>query len=199
MFKIADVLQATPEYLLGQSESNDWAVHKDVIRAASAFTDKAIEDRQFSSRTIAVIGSKSESGEIEDMGPTEFTLTMTGMTRDVVGFVAGPAGSKSRKLIATYINDPAMAPAFDATVPVVFDLDVEPSPGDYALIFITGELEGRELRGTSFMMRKVVDQTKEWLTLEQHTPSLKFNLPRKFAKRMARVLVLRDYLMPPEE
>jgi hypothetical protein len=35
--------------------------------------------------------------------------------------------------------------------------------------------------------------------LEQHTPSLKFNLPRKFAKRMARVLVLRDYLMPPEE
>lgn len=198
MFKIAKALEATPDYLLGHTDVNEWDRNKSAIDAASHFSDGAISDTVDISRTVPVINSKSKSLDVSLPGHPDFPVTMTSITKDVIGFVAAPMGTSAKKLMATYINDPAMSPMFDNQAPVVFELERQPASGDYAIIFIGGEVEGREVRGSSFLLRKIVDQTRDWLTVEQHSPPMRLNFPRENAKSFARVLTMRDYLMPDD-
>lgn len=199
MFRIAQALEATPEYLLGHTDINDWSRNRSSVDAAAHFSENIVSENVDLSRTIPVINSISKSLMFEVSGVKAFPVTMTSITNDVIGFVAAPMGAKHKKLMSTYINDPVMAPVFDNQSPVVFELDREPNRGDYAIIFLGGEFEGRELRSTDFLLRRVVDLTKEWLTLEQHTPPLRHNFPRGNAKSFARVLTLRDYVMPENQ
>jgi hypothetical protein len=196
LFQISKVLETTPEYLLGAVDVNLWNENKLSIEAAAKFDAEAFSDITKANRTIPISGARSFSDKIDDLGVEDLTLVISGFNRQVVGFAAAPSGLPPGLFGAVYINDPAMAPAFDASVPVVFQFDGVPKSGDYALIFIGGKIEGRELHGTSFLFRRLVDQAKEWLTLEQFSPPLKFNVPTANVVRLVRVLSYRDYVVP---
>lgn len=196
MFAIAQVLKATPKYLFGQTDVNEFEKNEQTIIDATLFTDRAVAERRPGTRQIPVLSSNSLTGPINngDAGPVDVTLT--NIKGGVVGFVAAPSNAEIDSLLAVYVADPAMHPLFDSNVPVVFDLYSDVKTGDYALIFISGAINGKELRGTSFMLRRVVDQADEWITVEQLHPLVKMQIPRDIAKKMARVLTMRDYVMP---
>lgn len=199
LFKIASTLKATPAYLMGETDENEWEKDEQVLRVAANFNDQAISDRSNRSRTIPVIGSKSITDTVDDMGDVSIDLTITAMMKDIIGFVAPPAGLDGRGLIATYVNDLAMYPVFEPAVPIIMDLNREPGPGDYAVVMIGGIVEDRELKGTSFFLRRFVDRADDWITFEQFAPAFKFSVPAKHVSSMMRVLTLRDYIMPSED
>lgn len=198
MFAISRVLEASPKYLFGQSDVNDYEAHKETIKNASRFTDSALKQRIAGARQIPVMGSNSLSGPIPEEDGTEQELTLTSISHKVIGFVSAPIGYDANRLRATYVSDPAMVPLFDPDVPVVFDLNEHPRSGDYAMLFIAGTApSGQKLEGTAFMLRRIIDQTEEWVTVEQLQPLRRSRFEKESIGNALRVLTLRDYLMPP--
>jgi transcriptional regulator with XRE-family HTH domain len=190
MMKIATVLKATPDYLFGDTETNEWDANEKVISLAARFSEEAANERNLPGRHIPISGSKAFSDE------ETADLVVYGFTKDILGFAAGPIGMENEPMGAFYPADSTMAPVFEPSTPVVFVHKKEADVGDHALIFLRGIVDGKTVKGDTFILRKIVDRTDEWLTVQQHTPSRMARIPSDMVDHSIRALVLRDYIMP---
>lgn len=190
MMKIAKILEATPDYIFGDSSTNDWESNKQAISVAARFTDQAVNEHGLPGRRVPINGVKSVA---DDANPD---LVAYALIADIVGFAAKPAGS-SEKFGSFYPADSSMAPVFDPSTPVVFSLEREAELGDHALLFLR-DPEGRLKRNQTFILRKLVDRASDWVTVQQHTPSRMMRLPAKMVDHTRRVLILRDYVIPSQ-
>lgn len=193
MLKIANILKSTPEYLFGDVDDNDWEANVKTIGLASRFSDDAISKRKLPGRNIPIAGVRAISDESQP------DLTVYGFVKDILGFAASPAGMENVELGAFYPADSSMSPVFEPSTPVVFLHRNEAALGDHALIFIHDPENKVATGGQTFLLRKIVDRTDEWLTVQQHTPSRMMRLPSSTIEYTRKALVLRDYVTPTPE
>jgi hypothetical protein len=190
MMKISNVLKATPTYLFGDVDTNDWEENATAIGLASRFNDAAAYEQRVPGRSVPVHGVKASSDD------ADASLTVYGFTKEIVGFAAPPRGYEDHLVGAFYPVDSSMSPLYEPATPVVFSHKVEAKVGEHALVFLTGSFEGKEIRSGTFLLRKLVDKTDEWVTLQQHTPSRMMRLPTSVVQQCLRAFVMRDYIMP---
>lgn len=197
LMKLAKTLEATPAYLTGRVETNDWEGERRVIQLAASIDENAT--KQFSSgRVVPVVATNAmnDSGPL-NRGDVSTDLTVYSFKEEILAFAAPPLGMEGKQLGAFYPADTTMSPVFDPAVPVVFVHGEEAVIGGYGLVFIQGDQSRKGEQSPIFVLRRIVDRGDDWVTVEQHTPPEKRRLADGFVVRTRRVLSLRDYVMPP--
>ena len=197
LIKIAKVLQATPEYLTGETDTNEWDSQKAYVSIAASMNEQAEQD--FSDgRIVPVIGAVgiNEEGEAPQT-ETSKSVTVYKFNRDILAFAAAPLGAEVGKYGAFYPADSLMAPVYEPHVPAVFSHDLEAEIGDYALIFFKGKKPEAHFLTRIFALRRIVDRGEGWVTVEQHSPPGRAKLSAELIHTTRKVLSLRDYVAPP--
>ncbi|WBO22301.1 helix-turn-helix domain-containing protein [Sphingomonas abietis] len=200
--KLANVLQADPLYLAGDTSKNDWEGYKNAAPVGANLPE-------------AVFDSLSKFHKIEPEGPLpavivhealpaghELFLDQSGKSFSVGLFTLGdapidvffhPPLLKDRELSGFYAPDNALSPLFAAGSPVMMESGAKIQNRDEVVIGVS-----TDSGGVVYMLARLLWRTEDALTLTQLQPNATFLVPISRLKRVFRVVRYSDFLRPPE-
>lgn len=100
----------------------------------------------------------------------------------------------SENVYGFYMPGISMRPIFEAGSPVLVDGKRNPSPGDFALVYISEDPESVPHFTYTCMLKRLVRSTADWHEFEDFTPQRRFKVQRGQVDYMHRVFTLQDFL-----
>lgn len=182
--KLAAELGTTTEYLLGETD-NPAPVRSEVRLADRKLDWKGPEP---AAPAIPLVGTGdcadmevcAESGQMVEVERSSFDPDYH------VRYIARPpALSGARDLYAIYFHGESMAPRFEPGEVGIVDPRRPVAAGDYVLVQLASNGDGEV---DSVLVKRLVRQAGDSITLEQFNPALTFSVPKHRVARMHRII-----------
>ena len=184
--KLADVLETTPDYLLGRSEEPDATATN--ARIVSLDSVQPVNSRSLS-KDLPIYGTALGSDLVfEEPGGSEVAIEQT--TVDMAGpidFIRRPPGlAGNRQAYGVIVSGESMFPRFQNGETLLVDPRRPPSIGNDVVVQLRSPESGND-RVVKVIVKTLKRRTAHYLELEQYNPALSFKVPMEQVAAIHRI------------
>lgn len=190
MLKLAEVLETTTEYLLGQTANRDQVRSEVSIHDVKRewIPEKPVE------QGIPLVGTGdcAELAVVDEEGH-EIEVERSSFDPEYhVRYIKRPAAlAGDRKAYAIYFHGSSMEPRYFAGEIGIVQPDRHAGPGDFVLVQMN---DGNEDAVISVLVKQLVRATTQYVELRQYNPPTTFRLPRRQISHMHRIMLPNELL-----
>lgn len=204
LMKLSGALKASPAYLTGHRDDNDFEGAEGAIRFVNHTSETAFGKvvslagkDNFDTRSplpvIKVVFCRHEKFPTIDGHEKEESLFA--MTEDVIDFFFRPLSLRANRLTAVFAPDRALLPKYEFGDPLILVFDVPLNIGDCIAVTVRGRSADES---SAFLIRQFQARLPDEIVLQGYGAEAGIRIPLERVGRLARVATYADIVKLPD-